>query len=166
MEHNGLTVLIVATVAVISSCQDCVFPTDSELENVIENIILVGENPTPPTVTVIDFHPVCLAFDVERDHYRGVSVVVQYTCAGNGNCPQGMAQEQIESECVNGAWSNGIQGSTDNTRSEDSEANFTTAVREDCSFCLSPELASHLSLTTESVTHCVGQCIVSCLLCH
>ena len=52
MEHNGLTVLIVSTVAVISSCQDCVFPTDSELENVIENIIIVGDNPTTPTVTV------------------------------------------------------------------------------------------------------------------
>ena len=169
MHHKVLTVLVVAAVAVLSSCQECDYPTNSDLEAVIEKIILIGDNPSPPTVSVISFHPLCLAFGVERGRYRGLSVLVTYTCTGNPNCPQGMAEEQIESECNNNdVWSNNVQGNTVNTRSEVSEATSATHTREDCSFCLSPELiiAYIFSLTTDSTTHCVGESIAYyyCLL--
>ena len=163
MHHKRLTVLIVAAVALISSCQECLFPTHGDLENVIEAIIATGENPAAPTVTVLGFQEVCLAFGVERDRYRGVSVVVRYTCTGTAKCPQGTVEEQIESGCVNGAWSNIVEGSTDNTRSENNEANFSTTTREDCSFCVSAELAPSYSLITDNVTHCVGELITSVL---
>ena len=64
---------------------------------------------------MISFHPVCLAFDNVQDHYRAVSVLVEYTCTGNPSCPSGTAVEQIESECSNGDWSNVVQGSTEIT---------------------------------------------------
>ena len=167
MHHKVLTVLIVAAVAVLSSCQECDYPTNSDLEDVIKEIILTGDNPSIPTVSVMSFHPLCLAFGVERGRYRGVSVQVNYTCSENPNCPGGTAAEQIESECVSGSWSNSVVASTDNTRSVVSEATYETTSREDCSFCVSPELiiASSLTFTTDNVTHCVGESIAyNCLL--
>ena len=150
-------VLIVAVVAGLCSCQECSFPTNDDLEQVISEIIPTGDSPSTPDVNVMRFHPVCLAFGQQQDRYRLVSVVVEYTCSGSTNCPSGTAVEQIESECVSGVWSNEVEGNTDNTRSTTTEASFTTTTREDCSFCFSPELADTLGPTTDSVTHCVGK---------
>ena len=165
MHHKVLTVLVVAAVAVLSSCQECDYPSNSDIEDVIKDIIPTGENPSTPTVSVMSFRPLCLAFGEERGGYRGLSVLVTYTCTGNPNCPSGTAEEQIESECNNnGVWSNNVVGSTVNTRSEVSEATNETTSREDCSFCLSPELimANSLAFTTDNVTHCVGESIAVC----
>ena len=153
--------LLVSVLVATGSCQDnCILPTSSDLEDVIEAVILAGDSPATPTVAVMRFHLVCVVYSQDEcDHYRAVSVLVQYTCSGNPNCPSGTAMEQIESECNNGVWSNNVQGSTENTRSEVSEANFSTAVREACSLCLSPELSTVMSLTTDTVTHCIGECI-------
>ena len=162
MHHKVLTVLVVAAVAVLSSCQECDYPTNSDLEDVIKVIILTGDNPSPPIVSVMSFRPLCLAFGVERGGYHVLSVLVNYTCTGNPNCPQGVAEEQIESECVSSSWSNNVASSTDNTRSEVSEATSATITREDCSFCVSPELIAAddgLTFTTDNVTHCVGESI-------
>ena len=133
--------------------QECSLPTNDDLEQVIVNIIGFGDSSSLPTVTVARFHPVCLAFGQQQDHYRLVSVVVEYTCSGHGNCPSGTAVEQIESECdsTSGVWSNTVQGSVLDTRSPD--VSFTTTTS---SFCLSTELASSLGPTTDNVTHCVG----------
>ncbi|CAI8036485.1 CUB and sushi domain-containing protein 3, partial [Geodia barretti] len=84
------------------------------------------------------------------------SVVVHYTCSGHNSCPPGTAVEQIESGCESGRWSNRVEGSTSFTRSQTTEASLSTTAREDCSACLSPELASELGITTDSVTHCVA----------
>ena len=172
MHHKVLTVLVVAAVAVLSSCQGCSYPTNSNIEDVIKDIIPTGENSAIPTVSVMSFHPLCLAFGEERGHYRGLSVLVTYTCTGNPNCPPGMAEEQIESECNNNdVWSNNVQSNTVNTRSEVSEATTETTSREDCSYCLSPELiiANSLAFTTDDVTHCVGEsiaCLLSAITCE
>ena len=167
MRFTVSAALLVCVLVASASCQqDCSYPSNSDLEDVIKEIIPTGDNPSIPTVSVISFHPLCLAFGEERGRYRGVSVLVTYTCTGNPNCPQGMAEEQIESECVSSSWSNNVQGNTVNTRSEVSEATTATTTRDDCSFCVSPELASTLSLTTDSTTHCVGESIAYyyCLL--
>ena len=160
MHYTGLTSLVVAVVAGICFCQDCSFPTNDDLEAVIVKVIRSGDSSDPPTVTVAEFHPVCLAFGQQEDHYRLVSVVVEYTCSGHVNCPSDTAVEQIESECDSGVWSNTVLGSTENTRSVTTDASFNTTTREDCSFCLTAELANNIiSVTTDSVTHCVGECI-------
>ena len=153
-----------AVVAGLCSCElDCSFPTNDDLEVVIASIAIAGDSPSSPTVNVIRFHPVCLAFGEQQDRYRSVSVVVEYTCSGNANCPSGTAVEQIESGCDGEAWSNRVLGSTDNVRSVFTEANFTTTTREDCSYCLSPELAPTIGApdNIDSVTHCLGECIIT-----
>ena len=158
------TALLMAVVAGLCSCQrECSFPTNDDLEVVIARITMVGDNPSSPTVNVMRFHPVCLAFGEQQDRYRLVSVVVEYTCSGNTNCPSGTAVEQIESECNSGEWYNSVLGNVDNVRSVFTEANFTTTTREDCSFCVSPELVevNQISIPTDSVTHCLGKCIIT-----
>ena len=154
-------ILIVAVVAGTCSCQDCSFPTNGDLEQVIASVIRSGDSSPPPTVTVAEFHPVCLAFGQQQDRYRLVSVVVEYTCSGHANCPQDTAVEQIESECINGVWSNMVLGSVLDTRSVPPDASFSTTTRENCSFCLTAELAnSIIGDTTDNVTHCVGECTI------
>ena len=157
MNYAALVVLVVATVVGICSCQKCILPTNGDLEDVIRNIIQNDDNSSTPTVYVMSFHPVCLAFDDVQDHYRAVSVLVEYRCTNNSNCPSGTVVEQIESECDNGVWSNVVLGSTEHTRSQPTEASFSTSTRENCSLCVSPELGVNTFLTTDNVTHCVGE---------
>ena len=52
---------------------------------IVNNIIRFGDISSLPTVTVAMFHPVCPAFGQQQDHYRVVSVVVEYTCSGHAN---------------------------------------------------------------------------------
>ena len=148
--------IVVLTAGGVSGQVDCPEITEAALENVIGNNIPTGEG-SSPTVDVLNFHPVCLAYSQERDRYRFVSVVVEYTCTGNANCPSGTAVEQFDSQCNSGTWSHSVQGDVDNTRTENPTANLSTTTREDCAFCFSPALASNLRLTTDPVTHCVGR---------
>ena len=154
MPSTPFHTLIVAIVAGICSCQEeCSFPTNDDLEQAIAAIIEIRDRSNDADVNVMRFHPVCLAFGQQQDRYRHVSVVVEYTCSGNTNCPSGTAVEQIETGCASGVWFNRV------TRSITTEASFTTTTREDCSFCFSPEIAGSEGATTDSVTHCVGECI-------
>ena len=150
-------VLVMATLAGICSCQKCTLPTNSDLEEVIKDIIETDDNSTRPFVNVMSFHPVCLAFDDMKDLYRVVSVIVNYTCTDNPSCPSGTAVEQIECRCHNGVWISVVPG-PELTRSQTTEASFSTSTRENCSFCMSPELEATvgLALRTDSVTHCTG----------
>ena len=146
----------VVTGMYMCSCQDCTYPTNDDLKDLIKVVIASGDSSTTHSVNVIRFHPVCIAFSEKQGLYRSLSVVVQYTCSGHANCPPGTAEEQIESDCINGQWSNNVLSITKSTHSLAALANFSTTTREDCAFCLSPELANMFSLTTDAVTHCVG----------
>ena len=161
MYHIELAVLLVAVVIGICYSQDneCLSPTSDQLEKVIGLIIEDGDNSGTAVVDLIDFRLVCRAYGEREDFLRFVSVVVLYSCSGNGNCPSGTATEQIETGCVNGQWDNDVRNSADNIRSETTEANLTTATTDDCSFCLSPEFVEANSVPTpaDNVTHCVGQ---------
>ena len=163
-------ILFVAIVAGICSCQECTLPTSGDLEDVIADIIEADDSSSTPNVNVMSFHPVCLALDDVQDRYRTVSVLVEYRCTGNPSCPSGTVVEQIESECDNGDWSYLVQGSPEFTRSQTSEASFLTSTREDCAFCVSPELdvEAGLSLSPDSVTHCVGEYVTrhKCTISH
>ena len=166
MQLKVVKILLLATLAGICSCHSCTLPTNEDLEEVISDIIQVSDSSSTPVVNVMRLHPVCLAFGTMQERYRAVSVVVEYTCNDNPSCPSGTVVEQIEAECDDGTWSNVVEGSTEFTRSQTPEANFSTSTREDCAFCVSPELneASALSLSPDSVTHCVGESLNTCAL--
>jgi len=151
--------IVVLTASDVSGQVDCPEITEAALENVIGNNIPTGEySPTlAPTVDVLSFHPVCLGYSQERDRYRFVSVVVEYTCTNNPHCPSGTAVEQFDSQCKGGKWSHSVLSDFDNTRTENTTTNFSTATREDCSICASPATATGLSITTDPATHCIGR---------
>ncbi|CAI8041017.1 Sushi, von Willebrand factor type A, EGF and pentraxin domain-containing protein 1, partial [Geodia barretti] len=80
-------------------------------------------------------------------------------CTDHFNCQRGNGNvvEQIESGCESGQWSNRVEGSTEPTLIVHKPlSSLSTTAREDCSACVSPELASELGITTDSVTHCVA----------
>jgi hypothetical protein len=157
-----VTLLLVAVVVGSGYSQFCTIPTEESLkrdleQDVIPLIIQAGDASAAPTVNVSRLRIVCLRFYEQQDLLRGLSVVVQYNCTGHFNCPSGTVVEQIESGCEGGQWSNRVEGSTSFTRSQTTEASLSTTAREDCSACVSPELASTLGVTTDTVTHCVGK---------
>ena len=124
------------------------------------DIIIIGgvdSSASTPSIMLSAFKVVCRVHGEQRDLLRAVSVVVEYSCSSNSNCPAATALEQIESECIRGQWSSSALGGTANIRSINPEANLKTNTRDDCSHCLSPQLASDFSLTTDSVTHCRGE---------
>ena len=146
----------------LASCQmpmDCALPTGSEIETVLIDIIAVGDSSSTPDIDVISFTPRCLAVSEQRDRYRAISILVNYTCTGNTLCPDGdIGEEQIESDCVNGVWSNVVLGGTDFTRDatpEDAPASDPT--RRDCAFCASPDLAMANGIQSDDVYHCIGE---------
>ena len=154
--------LALAVVVGIGYCQPCSPPTVSDLETVIAAIIQTGDASTVPNITIADFEVVCRAFSQKQDLLRGVSVVVQYTCSGHGNCPMGTATEQIESGCsTTGSWTNNVAGVTDPThlRTTNPIATLSTPARDDCHSCFSQILAADFDFTTDNVTHCVGEWI-------
>ena len=151
--------IVVLTAGGATGQMDCPEITEAALENVIRKNIPTGDSPPTLTVDVLSFHPVCLAYSQERDRYRYVSVVVEYTCTGNANCPSGTAVEQFDSQCSSGTWSHSVHGDVDNIRTVNPTANFSTTAREDCGLCFSPATVTGLRLTTvtDTVTHCVGR---------
>ena len=156
-----LVVTLVALLVASVSCQelDCAFPTNSDIDRIVSNAIQSADTPAEPTITLIgDFHTVCLAFSEQKDRYRAISVLVQYTCEDNSNCPSGTVAEQFEAQCNdNNEWTNNVLGSTVFTRTMFPSATTSTQRREDCSFCASPEKANDVGTTTDAVTHCVGE---------
>lgn len=164
MFRAGLTGLIIATlVGICSSNEMCTFPGDGDVQRVIKEMIKLGDNSTEPTINVEIFHPLCRAFDEIEDHLRFVSLWVRYTCTGNSNCPLGRLPEQIDSECIDGSWHYVVWETPEYSRSQNTEASLSTTTREDCAFCVSPELliitdqADHHEL--DSITHCIGKYI-------
>ena len=148
---------LVLLFGLVTGIQDCSYPTSGDLEEVIAQIITsTDESSATPAVNVTDFHMVCLAFSDQRDRYRAVSVVVEYTCSGHSSCPVGTAVEQVESECQAGDSSTASSVPGNDTHSLSHSADSSTAQREDCAFCLSPDLAGRVSLSTDHDTHCVG----------
>ena len=154
--------LLALTVSDCYGQSSCPSPTNAELEEVIGLIILAGDNAAAPDVELIDYEIVCSAFGEQEGLLRQVSVVVEYTCTGHGNCLSGTVIEQIESQCNGGSWSNNVGGSTDDVLLESPTATLTTPGRDDCAFCLSPDKAESVELNApvpDDGTHCVGQCL-------
>ena len=161
MYHSELTVLfIVAAYAVVGLCgfSRCPSPTRSQLENVIGLIIEDGSNSGTAVIELLNFHPVCRSFAREQDHFKYMSLVVQYSCTGHANCLSGTVTEQIETGCNLGRWENDILSRNFDLRSTTTDASFNTITRDDCAYCISPELNAAIGFSTlDTVTHCVGK---------
>ena len=97
---------------------------------------------------MLNMHHVCRAVSEERGHYRYVSFLAEYMCEGSVLCPDGTATEQFETGCDSdsGLWTHTRQGSTTNTRTQNPTATLSTTLRENCSFCFSPELADSVGV--------------------
>ena len=160
MSNAGLVCLLVSVLVGTGCSQDdCNPPSTGDLESVIATIILAGDSAAPPQINLLNSNVVCRAFSQQQNRLRYVSVVVQYTCTGHSNCQSGTVVEQIESGCQSGSWSNTVFGSSEPTEivSVPNGATFSTPARDDCSFCLSTQLAAMQGPTTDTVTHCVGE---------
>ena len=149
-----LLLLVTAIERVCS--QDCAPPKTPDLKIILEDIIRAGNSDAAPNITLIDFKVVCSAYGKQQNLLRAVSVVVEYKCSGHASCPVAPGVEQIEFECISGRWSSSVLGATANIHSTNPEASLSTPTREDCSQCMSPELAREFSFITDSITHCVG----------
>ena len=160
---QSVALLVLLMVWMSSGQNACPPPTSSDLETVIANILTEGDSAAPPQITVLNFNVVCRAFARQRDLLRGVSVVVEYSCSGHSNCPLGTVVEQIESGCLGGEWSNSVGGTTEPSfiHSPLNGSTLSTTARDGCSFCFSPQLASEAGVPTDTVTHCIGECINS-----
>jgi hypothetical protein len=121
---------------------DCGYPEASNITQVISTIIAAGDNVATPTITLTS-QPriVCLAYSRQRDRYRAFSAIVEYTCTGNAGCPSGMVVEQFEAECVGNTWDTEVLGLAVTPRTSPATGDFSTGLREDCSFCASQVVA-------------------------
>ena len=157
MYSAELAVLVAVVIGTVYSQDGCMSPTTSDLENVISAIIAAGDIGSPPLITLFNFTVVCRAFAQQQDLLRYVSVVVEYTCTGHPNCPSEVVVEQIESGCDEGGGSWGITAldfvDFSQIRSQSPDATLSTNGRNNCSVCVSPQLAS----PSDTVTHCFGE---------
>lgn len=137
---------------------DCPVISHSEVESLIGETFIVGDNPATPTINLESFHIVCLAPGITRGEYRYVSLLASYTCGGNANCPSGTAVSQFDFSCYRGVWEDTIFFNSDHIRNDDPLSDFSTAAQESCSICASQEaLVGFGELTTDNATHCVGE---------
>ena len=162
-----ITALAVVHVSNLASAQrDCGYPTTNDITVLIRNTLSSGDAFSLPAVNISSFQPLCLAYSRLQYRYRGLSVLVRYTCTDSSVCPLGGGElvEQFESACENGVWSNRILGSTADTRTRAPTASFETVLREDCAYCLSPELALSVGVpaTPNRQHHCVGETASYC----
>ena len=155
-----VAMLFAALIPLMTVCHDqmeidCAFPNATVLESVYNSTNLdFGEGSGSPSVNVTNFHPVCLAHSLERDLYRYASFVLEYAITNcyNEACPTETQVEQIDIACVGGVWMR--QGLMNDTM-----ATFSTTTKEDCAFCVSPQLISNVgaSIVADNITHCVGK---------
>ena len=140
---------------------------NQNIEALIVSALTLGDSGSAPAIDVIDSQTVCLAAGSTRDLYRYASVVVSFNCSGSlppGN-PLGISScdgeltVQFDFECTAGPqWVNALTLGGDNVFNP-SDANLSTSLRTDCSFCLDPAQGPVFQFAVDVVTHCGGKLI-------
>ncbi len=174
-----LAVLCGCNQQVMGQVDSCVVPQASDLGStsapsdlpaIITTAATAGDS--SPSVQLFEFNTVCLAVGVERDMYRFASVVAEFSCSGA--VPPGSSLDcdssgttnytaQFDLECNTGAWilnASTIFGSNASNVFQPADANLTTALRKDCSFCIDPVRSTAfggVDITADS--HCSGMFI-------
>ena len=159
---NLLAITVACLLLGLVSCQfNCPLPTNSELENAFGLVIRSDDNPEQPQITLLNVQYVCRAFSRERDRYRYVSVLAEYMCEGNTLCPDDTVTEQLDILCFNGTWSQGNM--IFSIRTQSPTATFSTELREDCVFCVSPAADGLLPINApDEDNHCTREEHYSC----
>ena len=160
--------LLCSIPALVSGQNDCPLLQESELGNsqnasmagLIADALVttVGQPPARPLVQVLGYNIVCQATGMQRNTFRSVSVVVNYTCDGVSwaFCDGMPLLSQFEFGCGNGnAWIAGLGGTADNIFTEMSDGDLSTPLRTDCGVCISPLRSGFGSITNNS-NHCGG----------
>ena len=99
------------------------------------------------TILVLGYQIVCLAQGEERDTWRAVSLVANYTFNGTNSVGQ------FQFECVESNWTATVNGSTQYTRTDPPDASLETAVRLDCAYCVDPRQLP----SANNSQHCLGE---------
>ena len=115
-----------------------------------------------PQVQLHDFSVVCLAVAPVLGTYRSASLVANVSCSGVELCLSNASQTlQLELECVSVSTNLSVWGPRAFTGAggeasliSPADASLDTAVRVDCSSCLSPQ---DPLTTSDPTTHCVGE---------
>ena len=121
-------------------------------------VAMTSQPPARPLVQVLGYNIVCQTTGMQRDTFRFVSVVVNYTCDGSPwtYCDGTPLLSQFEFECGSGnAWIAGVGGSVSNIFTRISDGDLSTPLRTDCGVCISP-LRSGFGLITNNSNHCGG----------
>ena len=152
------TLLFLLSLGCLAAAQDVCrdLPGVAETGALIEEVLLVGDNPTRPTVTITDMQFLCAASGMSRGNVY-VSVLANYSCAGSDLCPGSMDLSQFDFECSGGVWTASILASTAFVKRSDPVANFATPTRTDCSICINPSVLAG----SDPVTHCLGNDLAS-----
>ena len=113
-----------------------------------------GDTARPASLQVHNSNIVCLRSSQTRDTYRGVSVVVNYTCTGTpSECTGNPILSQFEFECVAGTWTANVGGSAANIITTPSNGSLSTTLRTDCGVCVSPARQDFATITNND-QHC------------
>ena len=124
--------------------QDCQYPSNEDIVNVISSSITEGIDSTPLSIDIHENVVLCLSHGARRDRYQHASVLVQYSCEGISVCTSDAVVEQLVIACVENTWSL-VSNSTSPV------PNFSSELREDCSSC-----SDVAGPQTDPVTNCIG----------
>ena len=157
--------LIFPTLAQEDDCNLDELFTYNTLKTLIRNSVMRGDSPPVPNIVVYDTHTVCLSVGASMGNVSSISLLVDYSCTGSGECAKWRSAgersiEQFDFGCTpRNKWS--ISQYFDfytSSRFRNPIANFHTALRTDCAACFTRHPSfSPSSLPFDQVTHCVSK---------
>lgn len=119
---------------------------------------------TIPSVAIRKNHTVCLSVGPESGTFSSISLLVEYECSGHPGCSieNNVTVEQFDFGCMHSRgsymWSSVQFGKTG---SRIPTANFSTALRRDCSACIEKEVADAVGLgllfQVDPTSRCLGK---------
>lgn len=126
---------------------------------------------TIPSVAIRKNYTVCLSVGPESGTFSSISLLVEYECSGHPGCSpsnleNNITVEQFDFGCMHSrgsyTWSAVQFGKTG---SRIPTANFSTALRRDCSACIEKEVADAVGLgllfQVDPTSRCLGKYICS-----
>ena len=158
----GLLLLFVCLFAVVLPSvysQGCEQITQSDLEGLIADTFISGDNPEPPNIDVFWSKTVCLTPSSTRGRYSFVSVIVAYRCEEVSMGCDGNYTSQFDFQCSDNisdpTWVASVFGSSDHVRTSPADGDTSTELRMDCAVCISPDQAVSIGLMDlDRDTHC------------
>ena len=152
--HALVVALCFLSALLLVQCQDeCPDIDMSGVESLVR-----GSYPIPPTIAVTEFNVVCRAAGPTQGMYQYLSLVATYSCSGSTDCESPTVTAQFDTECISGVWGDRVGSFAANEiRTVPTDGNSGTAVRTNCSLCLSPTGAATIGQTSDTETHCVGK---------